>query len=121
MIQGLRTVVYPVFNLSEASAWYRQVLDLAPYFVESFYVGFDVGGFELGLVPGGVPGNAGGTAYWGTHDIEAEVERLLGLGATLDLAAKDVGAGIKVATVKDPFGNVFGVIENPNFDLAKVR
>lgn len=34
---------------------------------------------------------------------------------------QDVGEGIKVATVADPFGNSFGVIENPHFSPAKVR
>jgi hypothetical protein len=32
-----------------------------------------------------------------------------------------VGGGIVVATVKDPFGNVFGIIHNPHFSLADVR
>ena len=53
MIQGLRTVIYPVTNLAEATAWYEQVLGKAPYFNEVFYVGFEVGGFELGLIPDG--------------------------------------------------------------------
>jgi predicted enzyme related to lactoylglutathione lyase len=120
MIQGLRTVVYPVTNLTEATDWYRRVLALAPYFEQPFYVGFEVGGFELGLIPDGTPGAAGGTAYWGTPDIKAELERLLGLGATLEQPATEVGDGIKVASVKDPYGNLFGVIENPHFDRAKV-
>ena len=28
---------------------------------------------------------------------------------------QDVGGGIKVATVNDPFGNLLGMIENPHF------
>lgn len=31
-----------------------------------------------------------------------------------------VGEGIRVATVTDPFGNAFGVIENPHFSKDKV-
>jgi len=42
---------------------------------------------------------------------------MLEQGATLHQDVQNVGGGIKVATVKDPFGNVFGVIENPNFTL----
>ncbi len=30
---------------------------------------------------------------------------------------EDVGEGIRVATVGDPFGNVIGIIENPHFAL----
>jgi predicted enzyme related to lactoylglutathione lyase len=120
MIQGLRTVVYPAPALAEATAWYRQVLGVAPYFEQPFYVGFEVGGFELGLVPDGQAGTGGATAYWGTPDLAAEVERLAGLGATIASPLADVGEGIRVATVRDPFGNLFGVIENPHFDRSKV-
>jgi predicted enzyme related to lactoylglutathione lyase len=120
MIQGLRTVIYPVTDIAEATAWYSKVLERAPYFEEAFYVGFEVGGFELGLLPDGTPGATGATAYWGTPDAAAEVERLVGLGASIDAPVADVGGGILVATVRDPYGNLFGVIENPHFDLAKV-
>jgi predicted enzyme related to lactoylglutathione lyase len=120
MIQGLRTVIYPVTQLNEATDWYRRVLDKAPYFEQPFYVGFEVGGFELGLVPDGVPGSAGATAYWGTPDAAAELARLASLGATVESPLADVGDGIRVATVRDPYGNLFGIIENPHFDPAKV-
>ena len=121
MIQGLRTVIYPVTNLEEATAWYQRVLERAPYFNEVFYVGFAVGGFELGLVPDGQPGSTGATAYWGTADADAELERLVALGAGVESLVADVGEGIRVATVRDPYGNLFGVIENPHFDRAKVE
>ena len=120
MIQGLRTVIYPVSQLAEATEWYRRVLERAPYFDQPFYVGFEVGGFELGLVPDGVPGTAGATAYWGTLDADAEFARLIGLGATVDTPVAEVGGGIRVATVCDPYGNLFGIIDNPHFDRAKV-
>ncbi len=120
MIQGLRTVIYPVTNLAEASAWYERVLERAPYFSEAFYVGFEVGGFELGLIPDGQPGSAGATAYWGVPDADAELARLRILGAEVDAPVEDVGGGIRAATVRDPYGNVFGVIENPHFDRSKV-
>jgi predicted enzyme related to lactoylglutathione lyase len=121
MIQGLRTVIYPVTELADAAAWYGRVLGKPPYFDQPFYVGFEVGGFELGLVPDGQPGTAGATAYWGTADARAELGRLVALGATVESDLMDVGEGIQVATVRDPYGNLFGIIENPRFDLAKVR
>ncbi|MDB5916327.1 MAG: glyoxalase/bleomycin resistance/extradiol dioxygenase family protein [Massilia sp.] len=120
MILGLRTVTYPVADIADATAWYTSVLERAPYFSEPYYVGFEVGGFELGLVPDGVPGAAGATASWGTADIAAEVRRLLGLGASIDSPVTEVGGGIQVAALKDPYGNLFGVIQNPHFDPAKV-
>lgn len=121
MIQGLRTVIYPVSDLTAAKAWYNAALGITPYFDEPFYVGYAVGGFELGLIPDGKPGTAGALAYWGAPDAAAELARLQSLGATVHEALKDVGGGIKVAAVLDPFGNAFGIIENPNFDLKSVR
>jgi predicted enzyme related to lactoylglutathione lyase len=120
MIQGLRTVVYPTPTLAEATAWYSRVLGKAPYFAEPFYVGFEVGGFELGLVPDGEPGTAGAVAYWGAADARAEVARLVELGAAIEQDVQDVGGDILVATVRDPYGNLFGIIQNPHFDKAKV-
>jgi predicted enzyme related to lactoylglutathione lyase len=121
MIQGLRTVVYPVGDLARGKAWYNQVLGREPYFDDPCYVGYAVGGFELGLVPDGVPSADGSRVYWGVADAAAELARLTGLGAAVHEPVQDVGGGIKVAGVKDPFGNVFGVIENPHFDPQAVR
>ncbi|MDB5962226.1 MAG: hypothetical protein JWP59_3520 [Massilia sp.] len=121
MITGLRTVIYPVSDLAKAKDWYQEVLGQAPYFKEVFYVGFEAGGFELGLVPDGTPGANGATAYWGSSDIEADVARMIKLGATIHAELADVGGGIRVASLLDPDGNQFGLIDNPHFDPAKVR
>jgi predicted enzyme related to lactoylglutathione lyase len=123
MILGLRTVVVYVRTeqLEAAKKWYASIVGVAPYYDTPYYVGFNVGGFELGLHPEGNPGAGGVCAYWGTADVAAEVKRLLGLGAKLVSDTQDVGGGIKVATVADPFGNHFGVIENPNFDAKAVK
>ena len=115
---GLRTVIYPVADLAKATAWYRAVFDIDPYFDEPFYVGFNVGGFELGLHPdeGAPPSGVGGAvAYWGVERMATAWPRLLALGATSVSEPQDVGGGIFVATVRDPFSNLIGVIENPNF------
>ena len=121
MLIGLRTIIYPAPDLARAKQWYSEVLGALPYFDEVFYVGFSVGGFELGLIPDATPGIAGAQAYWGVQNIDAEFKRLITLGAIELDAVTDVGGGIKVATVQDPFGNRLGIIENPVFDLAAVR
>ena len=121
MIQGLRTVSYPVSDLDEGRAWYSWVLEREPHFDEPFYVGYEVGGFELGLVPDGEPGSQGAVAYWGVANAEEAFARLREMGAEPRDPVTDVGGGIKVATVFDPFGNVFGIIENPAFKLENVR
>jgi len=116
MLQGLRTVIYHVSDLATATAFYTSVVGHAPYFNEPFYVGFNVGGYELGLLPDG----DGVATYWGTNDIVAEHTRLLTLGAQPKDAITDVGGGIKTATVSDPFGNVLGILENPHCSLGVV-
>ncbi len=121
MILGLRTAIYPAGDLSAAKNWYSQVLGQAPYFDAPFYVGFSVGGFELGLIPDGQAGIAGAQPLWGVDNIGGEVDRLITLGASLLEPVSEVGEGIKVAAVKDPFGNRFGLIENPHFRADAVR
>ncbi len=124
MILGLRTCLVCVRpeQLALAKAWYASVVGVPPYFDQPFYVGFNVGGFELGLDPnGGEPGPGGTVIYWGTPDAAAELARLVGLGATVVDPVKDVGDGIRVAVIADPFGNRLGVIENPHFDLKAVK
>ena len=121
MILGLRTAIYPTPDLVKGKAWYSQVLGCGPYFDEPFYVGFSVGGFELGLIPDGTPGTSGPQALWGVADARSTYALLLELGATALNEVMDVGEGIKVGSVVDPFGNRLGIIENPTFKLSEVR
>ena len=118
MFLGLRTAIYYVSDIEKAKAWYTNVLGIKPYFDEPFYVGYNVGGYELGLHPGegnAAMKNAGVVAYWGVDDAHAAVKHLVQHGATLQQDVQDVGEGILVATVHDPFGNLFGIIKNPHF------
>jgi predicted enzyme related to lactoylglutathione lyase len=121
MFLGLRTAIYPVADLPKAKAWYQLVLGVEPYFDEPFYVGFSVGGFELGLLPSGTPGTSGPQALWGVSEASAELGRLVALGARELEPVTEVGEQIKVAAVQDPFGNRLGIIENPNFRISEVR
>jgi len=119
-LQGLRTVGYKVSDLAKAREWYSNMLGIKPYFDEPFYVGFNVAGYELGLQPedgAGISKSANVAAYWGVADVQAAYEALLASGATPFEEPMDVGGGIKVATVFDPWGNAFGVIYNPHFKL----
>lgn len=120
MFLGLRTVIYRVRDLGAAKAWYAAALGIQPYFDEPFYVGFEVGGYELGLHPheGEIPIGANEVAYWGVPDIEAAHQHMLDRGATPRDPIQEVGGGIKVAGVVDPYGNVIGLIENPHFTVG---
>ncbi len=118
MFKGLRTIVYPTTDLAKATAWYTSVVGHPPYFNEPFYVGFNVGGYELGLLP---PGDAdadnGPTTYWGVDDVHAEFARVIALGARPQSDVTDVGDGILVTSVMDPCGNIVGLIQNPHFKI----
>jgi catechol 2,3-dioxygenase-like lactoylglutathione lyase family enzyme len=113
MLLGLRTAIYRIPDLAEGKRWYTKVLGVAPYFDQPFY---DVGGYELGLLPDATQATAG--VYWGVKDIVSAYARLLELGAQPNTEVTDVGEGIRTADVLDPWGNVFGLIENPHFKVA---
>ena len=117
MFLGLRTVIYHAPDLAKAKAWYTAAFGIAPYFDEPFYVGFEIGGYELGLHPdmSGVAFGNNAVAYWGVPDINDAHARMLDHGAEPRNPVQDVGGDIRVATVADPFGNVIGLIENPHF------
>jgi predicted enzyme related to lactoylglutathione lyase len=124
MVKGLATVIYHVSDVDRAKAWYARAFQQQPYFDEPFYVGFNIAGYELGLDPnpdGGSPGRGGSVAYWRVEDIDRAIAHFADAGAAVASSAQDVGGGIKVATVTDPFGNLIGLIENPNFALPDSR
>ncbi|MDQ2889487.1 MAG: VOC family protein [Gemmatimonadota bacterium] len=120
MLLGLRTTIYPVTDLANAKEWYEQVLGVKPYFDEPFYVGFTVGGFELGLLPDGTPGTTGPQPLWGVANAAVTFQLLISMGATELEPVTEVGEGIRVAALKDPFGNRLGIIENPHFRPSEV-
>jgi predicted enzyme related to lactoylglutathione lyase len=119
-ILGLRTVIYKVSDVEKAKEWYTKVFLTKPYFDESFYVGYNIAGYELGLQPEEKTPKSKGenvVTYWGVEDIEAEYKRFLSLGAKEHEAPQNVGGKIMVAAVKDPWGNIIGLIYNPEFKL----
>lgn len=117
---GLRTTIYRVSELDKAKAWYEKAFGTAPYFDEPFYVGFNIGGYELGLLPYEGPAQDKSDnvlSYWGVEKIEEEYRHFLKLGATEHEAPNNVGGELMVASVRDPWGNVVGLIYNPDFKL----
>ena len=63
---GLRTAKYVAPDLAAAKRWYAEVLGIQPYYDKPYYVGFSVGGFELGIVPDSSAGPATGDRGWRT-------------------------------------------------------
>ena len=120
MVKGIGTVIYHVPDLDRAKAWYAAAFGQTPYFDQPFYVGFNIGGYELGLDPdpgSGKSGAGGSVAYWRVDAIDDAVRHFVRAGGIVASTVQDVGEGIKVAKVADPFGNIIGLLENPNFRL----
>jgi hypothetical protein len=111
---GLRTVIYPAPDLAASTAWWTAFLGVGPYFEEPFYVGFDVAGYELGLLPDADPAD-GALVYWGVDDVHESVRASLDAGCTVHTPPADVGEGITTATVRRPDGTIVGFIRNPHF------
>jgi len=119
---GLRTTIYKVNDIKKAKEWYTMAFETAPYFDEPYYVGFNIGGYELGLQPEETftPNKTESViSYWGVEKIQADYDRLIDLGALENEKPRNVGGALMTATVKDPFGNVIGLIYNPYFESAK--
>jgi predicted enzyme related to lactoylglutathione lyase len=113
--QGIKIVLHPVTDLAKAKDVYAALLGLPPQADSNYYVGFDVAGQHIGLVPGGGPqAMTSPVAYWDVADIEAKLAEVTAAGAILKEAAHDVGGGRLVATFTDPDGNVLGLVQDPN-------
>ena len=111
--QGIKTVLHPVSDLAAAKTMYTALLGVPPQADGPYYVGFDVAGQHIGLVPGG--GGQGMTApvaYWHVDDMEAKLGEVTAAGATVMEAPHDVGGGRLVATFTDPDGNVLGLLQD---------
>jgi predicted enzyme related to lactoylglutathione lyase len=111
--QGIKTVLHPVTDLAAAKAVYTALLGVEPQADAPYYIGYDVEGQHIGLVPGGGPqAMSSPVAYWHVTDIEAKLAEVTAAGATVKEAAHDVGGGRLVATFTDPDGNVLGLLQD---------
>jgi predicted enzyme related to lactoylglutathione lyase len=114
MTAGMKTVIYPVGDLAAAKAVFGELLGVAPDMDEPYYVGYSAPGQHIGLDPNGhAKGMTGPVGYWHVGDVEASMKSLLAAGAESNEAAHDVGGGKLVGSVKDPDGNVIGLIQAP--------
>src|SRR5579864_9654286 len=112
--EGIKTVLHPVSDVTAAKAVYTALLGVAPQADSPYYVGYDVAGQHIGLVPGGGPqGMTSPVAYWHVQDIEAKLAEVTAAGATVKEPVRDVGGGRLVATITDPDGNVLGLLQDP--------
>jgi predicted enzyme related to lactoylglutathione lyase len=121
-LRGLATISFYATEHEAAKKWYTEFLGLEPYFNVPGYAEFRIGDFqqELGIIdsayaPDGATKSTGGAiAYWHVDDLQATLDRLLSIGATLYQPITPHGPFI-TASVVDPFGNILGIMTNPHY------
>lgn len=107
---GFTTIVVPVRDLDAAKRVYAAALGAEPHTDESFYVGFNVDGCELGLNPAGFDqGATGPVAHLDVEDMSEAIEAITAAGATVVQQPTDVGGGAQIAVLADADGNQFGL------------
>ncbi|MHC5264243.1 VOC family protein [Streptomyces sp. UC4497] len=111
-IQGIRTVLHPVADVAASKKVYAALLGIEPQTDSEYYVGFDLAGQHIGLVPAGAQDFTSPVAYLHVPDIEAKLAELTAAGATVKSPASEVGGGRRVATVVDLDDNVLGLIQD---------
>ncbi|WP_112242454.1 VOC family protein [Kribbella monticola] len=108
--EGIKTVLHPVTDLGKAKALYGALLGAEPSADSEYYVGFDVEGQHIGLVPGS--DEAGPVSYWHVADIDAKLAEVTAAGGTVKQEPRNVGGTRRVATFTDPDGNVLGLLQD---------
>ncbi|MFE0731602.1 VOC family protein [Streptomyces antibioticus] len=112
---GIQTIIYPVKDVDRAKALFSALLEVEPYADEPYYVGFKAAGQDVGLNPSGhAQGLTGPVPYWHVSDIRGRLAALVEAGAEVLQDVSDVGNGRLIAAVKDPDGNLVGLLEDPS-------
>ncbi|WP_308797832.1 VOC family protein [Agromyces silvae] len=130
MFRGIATISLTASDLDAAATWYTEVFGIEPYFRVPGYVEFRVGDHstEVGIIEAQFAGSelsrtaaadparpAGAVVLWHVDDLDGALAKLTTMGAREWDPVRDRGEGFTTATVVDPFGNVLGVMRNPNY------
>ena len=110
MNKGIKTILYPVRDMTQAKILFSKLLQVEPYADQPYYVGFKIDDQDIGLVPNN--SEAGVTAFFHVDDIKSSLQILLDSGAKIIQDIKNVGGERLIASVKDNNGNIIGLIQN---------
>ena len=119
MFTGLKSVIYPSNDLEADTAFWEKATGIKPYFQQPYYVGFNIGGSELGLDPNATKeGLTYPVSYWHVTNATEAAAKLVADGVTVNSELKDVGGGMMMGTFKDLHGNIFGIINDASTTVA---
>ncbi|GAB96611.1 putative enzyme related to lactoylglutathione lyase [Kineosphaera limosa] len=108
----LANINFPVTDLEAAKKAFGALFGVEPHTDTPYYVGYNVGGLEIALNPGGSRmGMTGATPFWGVDDLEAATEQLAAAGASVTMPPGDVGGGTRLSVLNID-GNSVGLIAN---------
>ena len=110
MNKGIKTIIYPVTDVTHAKILFCKLLGVEPYADQPYYVGFKIENQDIGLVPKSP--DAVMTAFYHIDDIKNSLQILLDGGAEIIQEIKNVGGGRLIASAKDKDGNIIGLIQN---------
>jgi predicted enzyme related to lactoylglutathione lyase len=110
MNKGVKTIIYPVKDMARAKMQFRTLLGVDPNGDQPYYIGFQVGDQDIGLVPNSP--EAGMTAFYHVDDIKQSLQSLQEAGSQTLREITDVGGGRMVASVRDADGNIIGLIQD---------
>ena len=110
MNKGIKIIIYPVKDITQAKTLFHKFLGVEPYADQSYYVGFKIGDQDIGLVPNNP--EAGMTAFYHVDDIKNSLQILLDADAQIIQDIKNVGGGRLIASAKDKDGNIIGLVQD---------
>lgn len=108
----LENIVYTVSDIDSAKAIHTALLGVEPHTDQPYYVGFNVGGVEIGLTPKQPDATIGAVPHFLVENLEVSLEELQGAGATVSVEPRSVAPGTRVAAVTNGDGITLGLIES---------
>ncbi|MFT3698245.1 MAG: hypothetical protein QM831_34200 [Kofleriaceae bacterium] len=101
-------IIYNAKDLAAAKKTLAVYLGAEPYADSPYYVGFRVGGLEVGVAQGDAPA----TTFSKVTDLKRAIAALVETGCTVVEEPHPVGGTRSIAVVKDAAGNRLGLMHD---------
>lgn len=113
------TIAYQVGDLEQALNWYGTVFSAKPKVRTEEFIAFDINGFELRLILTKETSKISDKSpmlYWAVEDIESVLESIIWIGVEYNENITRGKDGKEQVSIIDPWGNIIGLISDPNFN-----